>query len=126
MILVAKPVLKKKKVVSFGLTAEIEPSVSGGGVPTGAVAFELVTKKKKKIITKVLGTAGLNGRDALLTVSAKAVLGQAITIVYSGDEDFLGSTVVFPEIDFQGPLTFYATSMTNSLRRCEICRSSSN
>ena len=102
MILVARPVLKKKKVVSFGLTAEIEPSVTGGAVPTGTVAFELVTKKRKKIITKVLGTAGLSGGDALLTVPAKSVLQKAITIVYNGDGDFLGSTVASPKLSSKG------------------------
>jgi hypothetical protein len=102
VILVAHPVFKKKKVSSFGLTAEIEPSGPGGGVPTGTVAFELVTKKRKKIITKVLGTAGLSGGDALLTVRAKRVLGKAITIVYNGGGDFLGSTVAYPKLTSKG------------------------
>ncbi len=101
-ILVARPVLNNKKVVSFGLTAEIEPAVPGGSAPTGTVAFELVTKTRKKIITKVLGTAGLSGGDALFTVRAKSVLEKAITIVYNGDGDFQGSTVDYPKLTSKG------------------------
>ena len=41
-------VLKKRKVVLFGLTVEIEPSAPGDAAPTGTVAFELVTKKEKE------------------------------------------------------------------------------
>ena len=48
VVLVPHPVLKKKKVKSEILTAEIEPTSPGGGVPTGTVTFELLTKKKKK------------------------------------------------------------------------------
>jgi hypothetical protein len=102
VILVARPVLKKKKVVSFGLTAEIEPSAPGGSVPTGTVVFELVTKQRKKIITKVLGTAGLSGGGALLTVPANSVLEKAITVVYNGNGDFLGSTVASPKLNSKG------------------------
>jgi Bacterial Ig-like domain (group 3)/Right handed beta helix region len=101
-MLVAQPIFKKKKVVSFGLTAAIEPSAPGGSAPTGTVAFELVTKKRKKTITKLLGTVRLSGGDALLTVPAKSVLGQTITIVYNGDGDFLGSTVVYPKLTSKG------------------------
>jgi hypothetical protein len=100
--LVAQPIFKKKKVVSFSLTADIAPSAPGGGAPTGTVAFELVTKKRKKTITKVLGTVRLSGGEALFTVPAKRVLGQAITIVYNGDGDFLGSTVVYPKLTANG------------------------
>ena len=102
VVLVAHPVLKKKKVTSFGLTAQIELSAPGGAVPSGTVAFELVTKKGKKTTTKVLGTGGLSGGDARLTVPAKSVLGKAITIVYSGDGDFLGSTVAYPKMTSKG------------------------
>ncbi len=102
VMLVAQPIFKKKKVVSFGLTAEIGHSAPGGGVPTGMVAFELVTKKRKKSITKVLGTVRLSGGDALLTVPAKSVLDKAITIVYYGDGDFLGSTVAYPKLTSKG------------------------
>ena len=72
------------------------------GIPTGTVAFELVTRKRKKTITKVLGTARLSGGDALFTVPAKRVLRQAITIVYNGDGDFLGSKVVYPKLTSRG------------------------
>ncbi len=102
VILVAHPVLNKNKVVSFGLTAQVEPSAPVGGIPTGTVAFELVTKNGKKTTTKVLGTVGLSGGDAVLTVSAKSVLQKAITVVYNGNGDFLGSTVAYPKLTSKG------------------------
>ena len=102
VVLVAHPVLRKKKVVSFDLTAEIEGSAPGGSFPTGTVAFELVTKKRKKIITKVLGTARLSGGDAHLTIRAKSVLEKAITIVYNGDGEYLATTVAGPKLTSKG------------------------
>ena len=60
------------------------------------VTFELITKKKKKTKTKVLATGLVSGGDATLTFKPKQVLGQAITIVYSGDIDFQASTLTAP------------------------------
>ena len=54
VVLVPHAVLKKKKVVSLGLEATIEPLAPGGGVPTGTVTFELKQKKKVKILGTVL------------------------------------------------------------------------
>jgi hypothetical protein len=102
VILVAHPVLKKKKPVSFNLTAEITPSATGGAAPSGTVIFELVTKTRKKVTTKVLGTAGVSSGNALLTVRAKSVLGKAITVVYNGDGDFLGSMAIYPKLTSKG------------------------
>ena len=98
IVLVPHPVLKKKKVKSEVLTAQIEPRSPGGGVPTGTATFELLTKKKKhKIKTKILGIAVVDGAGTgTLTFKPKRVLRKAITIVYSGDGNFLASTLTAP------------------------------
>jgi large repetitive protein len=98
VVLVPHPVLKKKKLVTVGLTAEIQPQSPGGGTPTGTVAFELVTKKKKKTKTKVLGTAPLSDGQATLSFKSKRVLNTVITIIYSGDTDFHASTLTSPKL----------------------------
>ncbi len=94
VILVPQPVFnKKKKLVSVGLIAEIQPLSPGAGVPTGEVTFEMVkTVKKKKTKTTILGTVAASGGDATLTLKASQVLNKTITIVYSGDSDFQSST----------------------------------
>ncbi len=102
VVLVPHPVLKKKKVVSEILTAEIKPPFPGGGFPTGLVTFELLTKNKKKIKTKVLGRAAVGGGSATLTVKANLVLSKVITIVYSGDTDFSMSTLTAPKLSKHG------------------------
>ncbi len=79
VVLVPHPVLKKKKVISEVLTANIEPTSPGGGFPTGLVTFELVTKKRKKIQTKTLGTAVASSGVATLTVKPNRVLSKIIT-----------------------------------------------
>jgi hypothetical protein len=75
------------------LTAEIAPVAPGGGVPTGQVTFELVSKCGKKLQVKALGTAATSGGAATLTFKPSAVLNQPLTIIYSGDPDFLASTM---------------------------------
>ena len=102
VVLMPQPVLKKKKIKSEILTAEIEPISPGGGVPTGTVIFELLTKKKKKTVTKTLGTAMVNDGVATATLKPKKVLGKAITIVYSGDADFEASTLTAPKLSKKG------------------------
>ena len=105
VVLVPQPVLKKKQVVSVRLTAEIEPIAPGGGVPTGAVTFEMFKKgkgKKTKTKEEVLGTATLDGGQATLKVKANQVLNKSITIAYAGDADFASSTATPP------PLTQHA------------------
>ena len=96
VVVVQNPVFKKKKVMSVRLTAEIEPSAPGGGVPTGEVTFELVTKTKKKVKVTRLGTAAVSGGEATLTLTASKVLNKAITIVYSGDADYRATTLTAP------------------------------
>ena len=90
--------LKKKKVVSENLTAQINPISPGGGVPTGSVTFEILTKKKKKTQTKILGTASLSGGKATLTLKAKSVLQKVVTVVYSGGPDYLTNTLTAPKL----------------------------
>ena len=98
VVLVPHPVLKKKTLVTVGLTAEIQPQSPGGGTPTGMVAFELVTKKKKKTKTKVVGTAPLSGGQSTLSLKSMRVLNSVITIICSGDTDFRASTLTSPKL----------------------------
>ena len=93
-----------KKIKSEILTAQIEPISPGGGVPTGTVVFELLTKKKKKTVTKILGTATVNGGAGMLTLKPTKVLGKVITIVYSGDANFEASRLAAPKLSKKGVL----------------------
>ncbi len=86
-------VFKKKKLVSVLVTAHVEPSAPGGGVPTGELTFELVKKSKKKQTVTRLGIAGLVGGQATKTFAASRVLHKAITIVYSGDANDRATTL---------------------------------
>jgi hypothetical protein len=102
IVLVPHPVLKRKKVVSLGLTAEVVPVLPGGGVPTGMVTFEFLLKHGKKPKVKTLGTAALSGGEATLTVKPKAVLNRPITIIYSGDPNYRASTLAPPKLTQTG------------------------
>jgi Bacterial Ig-like domain (group 3) len=104
IVLVPLPMTKKKKVKSEVLTAKITPISPGGGVPTGVVTFELLTKKKKKVTTKVLGTAATSGGDATLTLKPRLVLSKVITITYSGDSSFTASTLTGQKLSKKGLL----------------------
>jgi hypothetical protein len=68
------------------------------------VTFELLTKKRKKIHTKIIGTAAVSGGDATLTFKSKLVLSKVITIVYSGDTNFEASTLTAPKLPKNGLL----------------------
>jgi hypothetical protein len=96
------PVLKKKKLVSESLTAEISQTSPGGVFPTGMVTFELLTTKKKKTTTKVLGRAVVDGGKATLTIKPNLVLSKVITVVYSGDADFRTSMWTAPKLSTKG------------------------
>jgi hypothetical protein len=99
IVLVPHAVLKRKKTLSaVGLTAEIEPVAPGRGVPTGQVTFEFVTKRRKKVSVKTLGTAVLSGGEAAFTFKPNQVLNQPLTIVYNGDPDFLASMMSPPKL----------------------------
>jgi hypothetical protein len=102
IVLVPHPVLRKRKVVSLGLTAEVVPVEPGGGVPTGMVTFEFLVKHGKKPKVKTLGRAALHGAEATLTVKPKAVLNKPITIIYGGDPNFRASTLTPPKLTQAG------------------------
>ena len=74
----------------------------GGGVPTGQVTFEFVKKHRKKVKVKTLGTAELSGGEATLTFKPNQVLKKPLTIVYSGDPDFLASMMSPPKLTKSG------------------------
>jgi hypothetical protein len=96
VVLMPQPVFKKKKVVSLTLTAEIEPVAPGGGIPTGAVTFELVKQTKKKSKVTTLGTVMLSSGDATLSVKPNKVLKKPITISYNGDTDYMSLKETLP------------------------------
>ncbi len=99
IVLEPHAVLTRKKVLKgVELTAAIQPMTPGGGVPTGTVTFEFVTKHGKKVKVTTLGTAALSGGAATLTFKPNKVLNQTLTIVYSGDPDFLASTMSPPKL----------------------------
>ena len=102
VVLVPQGVCKKKQLVSVNLTAKIEPSAPGGGVPTGVVAFELLTKKGRKTKTQTLGKVSVAHGQATITVKASSVLNKSITIIYSGDTDFRANTVASPKLTARG------------------------
>ena len=78
IVLVPHAVLKGKKTRGrSSLTAEIEPVVPGGGVPTGQVTFEFVTKHRKKVKVKTLGTAALERRQGHVDIQAQPGAEQA-------------------------------------------------
>ena len=92
IVLAPHAVLKGKKTLkAVELTAAIEPVAPAGGVPTGQVIFEIVKRHGKKTQVTKLGTAAVSGGAATLTLKRNVVLNETLTIVYSGDPDFLGS-----------------------------------
>ena len=67
-------------------------------MPTGQVIFEFIKKHGKKLKVTTLGTAALSGGAATLTFKPNKVLNQPLTIVYSGDPDFLASKMSPPKL----------------------------
>ena len=103
IVLVPHAVLKgKKKLSAVGLTAKIEAVTPGGGVPTGQVTFDFVKKHGKKVTVKTLGTAELSGGEATMTFKPSVVLNETLTVVYSGDPDFLASMTSPPKLTRSG------------------------
>ncbi len=99
IVLAPHAVLKGKKTLkAIELTAEIEPVAPGGGVPTGQVTFEFVTKHRKKTQVKTLGTAAIRGGAATMTFKPTALLNKPLTVVYSGDPDFAASMMTTPKL----------------------------
>ena len=102
IVLVPHAVLKgMNKLSAVGLTAKVEPVAPGGGVPTGTVAFEFLTKRRNKVKVTTLGTAAMSGGAATLTFKPNKVLNKPLTIVYSGDPEFLASTMSPPKLTKQ-------------------------
>jgi hypothetical protein len=95
IVFTSQEVHNKKKAVSVDLKVEIQPVAPGAGVPTGIVTFEEKTAKAKE---KLLGTAELADGSATLSVQLKSVQKQVVTIIYSGDADYLSSTVTTPRL----------------------------
>jgi hypothetical protein len=83
-----QPVFKKKKLVAVDLIATIQPIAPGAGVPTGTVTVS-TTKGKPKL----LGTAMLSGGSAMFVLKPNTVKNQTVLMTYSGDSDFVPSTV---------------------------------
>ena len=99
IVLVPHAVVKGKTALkAVELTAEIEPVPPGRGVPTGKVTFEFVKRVRKTVKVKTLGTATVSGGEATLTFKPNAVLNETLTIIYSGDTDFLASSVSPPKL----------------------------
>ena len=92
---------RKKRGVD-ALTVEIAPVAPGGGVPTGRVTFEIRTKHRKKVTVKTLRTVELSGGEATLRFKPNQVLNKTLTIVYSGDPDFLASMMSPPKMTKSG------------------------
>ncbi len=85
---------KKKKLTMATLTARIVPRVSESAFPTGNVIFEIVTTKKKKTTTKILGTAALIRGAATISLSPSKVIKNTVTVIYSGDGNFQAGKLV--------------------------------
>ncbi len=90
VVVVPVGIFKKKKLVSVGLTTEVEPLTPGSGTPTGTITF--------KVKKKTLGTVSLGGGTATLTVKATSVLKKAVTIIYTGDQNFSSTTATSPAV----------------------------
>jgi streptogramin lyase len=85
-------------------TAAVFPVAPGGGTPTGTVTF----KDGATVVgTVAIGPTGV----AQLTTSFAAAGGHAITAVYSGDLNFVGSSQTIVE-QVNAPATYEATTTT--------------
>jgi Bacterial Ig-like domain (group 3) len=98
---------KKHVLTAVTLMAQIKP-LSGSGVPTGTVTFDMVMPARMKKVrgmkpgTTVLGTVALTGGEAMLTVKPRMVLKMPLQIIYSGDAYFTASTATPPMLTKAG------------------------
>lgn len=102
---------KRHVLTDVTLMAQIKP-LSGSGMPTGSVTFDMVMPAKTEMGkmtmgtmkpgTTVLGTVTLSGGEAMLTVKPKMVLKMPLTIIYSGDTQFMSSTANPPMLTKAG------------------------
>ena len=91
-VLVPNAVFKgRKKLSGVGPTVDMDPVTPGGGVPTGQVTLEFINKQRNKVAVKSLETARLSTGEAILIFKPDQVLHEPLTIIYSGDPDFLRS-----------------------------------
>ena len=100
----------KKTLMSVELMATVKP-VSGTGVPTGMVTFEMVMPAKKtkmgmnmamKSGTTVLGTVALTNGEAMLTVKPKMAIKMPLEYIYSGSTTYSTSTAMPAELTKAG------------------------
>lgn len=89
---------RRGKLGSVVLDAQIELATSGPAMPTGTVTFELMMKSRGKVKESVLGTAAVTDDMAMLTIKTRMVLNKSITVVYSGDMNYMSSTVMTPKV----------------------------
>jgi hypothetical protein len=102
---------KKQVLTDVTLMAEVKP-LSGSGVPTGTVTFNIVmpaktktgkmTMDKMKPGTTNLGTVALSHGEAMLTVKPRMVLKMPLQIIYSGDTNYTSSTATPPMLTKAG------------------------
>ncbi len=90
VMIVPRPVFKKKKMVSVGLLARVVPASAGASAPSGMLTFMI---KKRR-----LGTVALRNGEATLTLKSTSELGKPITVVYSGDPEFSSATATSPKV----------------------------
>jgi hypothetical protein len=93
IVFTPQEVYKKNRLVSVELLAAVQPITPGAGVPAGIVTYEV-----KKPRAKILGTTVLSGGSATLLVKPNRAQNQVVTIIYSGDADFLSSTQTTPRL----------------------------
>jgi hypothetical protein len=93
IVFTPQEVYKKKRLVSVELLAAIQPITPGAGVPAGVVTFEV-----KKPRAKILGSTVLSGGSGTILIKPNRVENQVVTIIYSGDADFLSSAQTTPRL----------------------------
>jgi hypothetical protein len=74
---------RRGQIVAVELDASALVFSPGSGIPAGPVSFFVGSRK--------LGTVGLSGGTAVLTVNAQVVLGKTVTAQYAGNADYLSS-----------------------------------
>jgi hypothetical protein len=89
-------------------TATVKAAAPGSGTPSGTVTF--------KDGATVLGTASLAGGKASLATNGLSIGSQSITVVYSGDPEFLASTsaVLTQTVGQDGTITSITSSANPS------------
>ena len=99
-VLAPTGVVRKKQVVSVGLTVQFGSNAIGSSPPSGIAKFEEILKArgKGKSREKVLGTAPLVNGRASLSFKTQKILKQKIEVVYAGDLNYQSATVMLPVV----------------------------